>query len=67
MATRKAPSTPRRDRTPNVPSVKPARPLLEVLDDIARMISDEDRAGFPRDGARNAHHYLYGAPRQDAV
>jgi hypothetical protein len=39
--------------------------LWERLAAIGQRIPPEERAGHPRDGARNLEHYLYGAPRED--
>lgn len=39
-----------------------------VWDRIAALgeaIPPDERARFPRDGARNLHHYLHGAPKQE--
>jgi hypothetical protein len=47
------------------PAPSPERPLWEELIELANSVSDEDAAKFPRDGARNLHHYLHGAPKQD--
>ena len=39
--------------------------LWEKLVAIGKQIPPEERANFPRDGARNLDHYLYGSPKQD--
>jgi hypothetical protein len=51
------------------PKRKPAkRPAITDADRIAaigRRIPRSVRAMFPKDGARNLDHYLYGARRQE--
>jgi hypothetical protein len=48
---------------------RPANRVQEtVWDRIAKLgeeIPPEERARFPKDGARNLHHYLHGAPKRD--
>ena len=46
---------------------KPAQKLTiwEKIEARGKRIPPEELANFPTDGARNLHHYLHGAPRQD--
>jgi hypothetical protein len=46
---------------------KPKRQLsiFEKIEALGRAIPAEEQAGHPRDGARNLHHYLHGAAKQD--
>lgn len=37
--------------------------LWEKLVEIGKQIPAEERANFPKDGARNLDHYLYGSPK----
>ena len=39
--------------------------IFEKLIELGRTIPPEERANFPKDGARNLDHYLYGSPKQD--
>jgi hypothetical protein len=44
------------------------KPELSIWDEIAalgRQIPPVELAKFPKDRARNLHHYLHGAPKQD--
>ena len=64
MAIRKpASSKPPRERAKRKP--KRELSMWETLAAIAAKIPPEELARHPRDGARNLHHYLYGAPKQD--
>ena len=46
---------------------KPKRELTiwEKIAERGKRIPPEELARIPTDGARNLHHYLYGAPKQD--
>lgn len=63
MVTRKIPSKPRATRNRTAPKQKVS--VWEEIAEIGRMIPPEELAKFPRDGARNLEHHLYGAPKQD--
>ena len=39
--------------------------IFEKIEALGRSIPDEQQARAPRDGARNLHHYLRCAARQD--
>lgn len=60
-----------RDRTtatrrPDAKSmVQPARPLLEVIDELMADVPQSVWDKVPTDLARNLDHYLYGAPKED--
>lgn len=41
----------------------PAESLLELAARIRASVPDGEWKKVPRDGARNLHHYLYGAPK----
>jgi hypothetical protein len=46
----------------------PKKSQPSIWDEIAalgRKIPPDELALFPKDGARNLHHYLHGAPKQD--
>ena len=45
--------------------VKRKPTLWEKLGDLGKSIPPEELERFPRDGARNLHHYLHGAAKQD--
>lgn len=55
--TRGAPRLPRYDPT--------AQPVWEVMDEIAAMVPASEWEKIPRDLAKNLHHYLHGAPKED--
>jgi hypothetical protein len=40
--------------------------LWRDLAAIGESLPKDAAARFPRDGARNLHHYLHGAPKQDS-
>jgi hypothetical protein len=46
---------------------KPKRELTlwEKIEARGKRIPAEELARLPTDGARNLHHYLHGAPKQD--
>jgi hypothetical protein len=39
--------------------------VWQTLIDLGNLIPDEELARLPRDGAKNADHYLHGSPKQD--
>lgn len=43
--------------------LSPAKPIWEVALEIGASVPKEEWASVPTDGARNFHHYLYGAPK----
>lgn len=43
-----------------------AATLLGMLDEIHRLVPQEEWNDGPTDGARNFKHYLYGWPKDDA-
>ena len=45
-------------------SVAGAKPIWEVALEIGASVPEEEWAKVPTDGARNLHHYLYGAPKE---
>jgi hypothetical protein len=42
-----------------------AKPIWEVALEIGASVPEEEWAKVPTDGARNLHHYLYGAPKEN--
>lgn len=54
-----------RRRETRRPKPAPRGNIADRIVEIGRTITPEDRAAFPRDGARNLDHYLYGLPKQD--
>ncbi len=44
---------------------EPERSIWDEIAALGEAIPPEERARAPRDGARNLHHYLHGAPKQD--
>ena len=47
------------------PAKKTAPSIWAEIIALGESIPPEERARAPRDGARNLHHYLHGAPKQD--
>jgi len=45
-------------------SVSSAKPIWEVALEIGASVPDEEWAKIPTDLAKNLHHYLYGAPKE---
>ena len=43
---------------------KSARPIEELLEELAREIPQEEWDKLPRDQNDNLDHYLYGVPKQ---
>jgi hypothetical protein len=41
------------------------KPIWEIALEIGASVPREEWATVPTDGARNLHHYLYGAPKQE--
>jgi hypothetical protein len=41
------------------------KPIWEVVLEIGASVPAEEWAKVPTDAARNLHHYLYGAPKED--
>jgi hypothetical protein len=44
--------------------VSPVKPIWEVALELGASVPAEEWASVPTDGARNLHHYLYGAPKR---
>jgi len=42
------------------------KPLWQVIVDLGESVPKEEWAKVPTDGARNLHHYLHGAPKEDS-
>jgi len=43
-----------------------AKPFWQKIIEIGNVVPQSEwRKHFPRDFARNAEHYMYGAPRED--
>ncbi len=60
-ATRRATS-----RQPRLPKYDPtAKPIWEVMEEIAAMVPDSEWRKVPRDLSKNLHHYLHGAPKEE--
>ncbi len=45
-----------------IPSTKP---IWEIAQEISARVPREEWAKLPKDGAKNLHHYLYGAPKKE--
>lgn len=45
--------------------VPSAKPLWEAIVELGASIPEEEWAKAPTDLARNLHHYLYGAPKEE--
>jgi len=46
-----------------VKPVSAAKPIWEIALEMGASVPKEEWAEVPTDGARNVHHYLYGAPQ----
>jgi hypothetical protein len=57
-------STGKSARPKRATKAKPRKPLGQIIAEIGKQISDEDKADMPRDGAANHDHYIYGTPKQ---
>ncbi|MHB8684139.1 MAG: hypothetical protein ACYC9X_07440 [Dehalococcoidia bacterium] len=44
---------------------KRSQSIWDRIEALGKEIPREELARFPADGARNLHHYLHGAPKQD--
>jgi hypothetical protein len=42
-----------------------AKPIWDTIVELGASIPEEEWAKVPRDAAKNLHHYLYGAPKQE--
>jgi hypothetical protein len=52
---------------PRLPKYDPnAKPIWEVAEEIAGEVPDSEWRKLPTDLAKNLHHYLHGAPKEDA-
>jgi len=49
--------------TETLEPLSPAKPIWEIALEIGASVPKEEWAHIPTDGARNVHHYLYGAPK----
>jgi hypothetical protein len=59
-------STPRAAR-PRLPKYDPtAKPIWEVAEELAAEVPDSEWRKLPADLAKNLHHYLHGAPKEEA-
>lgn len=59
--------TPPRAARPRLPKYDPnAKPIWEVAEEIAAEVPDSEWRKLPTDLAKNLHHYLHGAPKEDA-
>ncbi len=45
--------------------VSGTKPIWEVAAEISARVPAEEWAKLPKDGAKNLHHYLYGAPKEE--
>lgn len=53
-------------RVPRLPKFDPtAKPIWEIAEELAAMVPDSEWEKVPRDLAKNLHHYLHGAPKED--
>ncbi len=46
-------------------TVSSAKPIWEAALELGASVPEEEWAKVPTDAARNLHHYLYGAPKED--
>jgi hypothetical protein len=46
-----------------VQPVSDGKPLWQAIVELGESVPEEEWAKVPTDGARNLHHYLYGAPK----
>jgi hypothetical protein len=46
-----------------VQPVSDGKPLWQAIAELGESVPEEEWAKVPTDGARNLHHYLYGAPK----
>jgi len=44
---------------------KRTQTIWDKIEALGKEIPREELERFPTDGARNLHHYLHGAPKQD--
>jgi hypothetical protein len=65
MVTKPAKKKPAPKHKRTTASKKPGTSIWERIVALGESIPAEERARAPRDGARNLHHYLHGAPKQD--
>lgn len=53
-------------RRPRLAKYDPTtQPIWEVAEEIAATVPDSEWAKVPRDLAKNLHHYLHGAPKEE--
>ena len=56
-----------RSRMPRLPKYDPtAKPIWKIAEDIAATVPDSEWAKVPSDLSKNLHHYLHGAPKEEA-
>jgi hypothetical protein len=72
MVTKERPATRTAKRPPSARKAPRARKkswddmnIFEKIEELGRQIPPDELARHPVDGARNLHHYLHGAPKQD--
>jgi len=64
--TRTLPKRRRKVAVPRLPKYDPtAKPIWEIAEEIAATVPDSEWEKVPRDLAKNLHHYLHGAPKED--
>lgn len=64
--TRPLPPQSRNRRTPRLP--KPdstARPIWEIIVELGASVPESEWEKVPTDLAKNLHHYLHGAPKEE--
>ena len=55
-----------KSRVPRLPKHDPtAKPIWEVMEEIAATVPDSEWAKVPRDLSKNLHHYRHGAPKEE--
>jgi len=45
--------------------VTEVKPIWEAVLEIGASVPEQEWAKVPKDGAKNLHHYLYGAPKEE--
>lgn len=46
-------------------SAEPQKPFWQAIIEIGQQVPPEEWDKLPKDFARNAKHYMYGAPREE--
>jgi hypothetical protein len=62
----RGPAMRRTKRPPRLPKYDAtAKPIWEIAEELAATVPDSEWEKVPRDLAKNLHHYLHGAPKEE--